>query len=669
MKKSKKRALSVLLSLLLTLSLLPAASLAQTKLDVGSFDLPAVAAPVAGQNGFRPISYTGAHFKIEKSASNAWYTKTNGVYTAEESVTATDFRFPVNSSYYLGLWATPDEGYTFNAASLADYRLGGQPAAALQADENGTLLLWAFPATGGENVPNTTLQSLALTAPAAPVAGESGFRSYTPDAGQHVADIQSAYWGTYEGGEYPYACGFTEKDGVFKSGTEYFLCLKLVAETGCFFSDRYQAEYLLGGQAAVDVRSYDDIAVMVWKFPKTGTASEKTPIGSVAVTVSAPAKGAAPAASAIAGSDAYTVASVGWEPGVTAAFDASTAYTVVFNLETADGTTRFASDVTATVNGGAATVVSGAGSDSLRISYTFPPLQPQITYANILLDEPVTGAAPDTNARREHAGTIESGYPFGYTVTDVTWTPADAVFRPETAYTVSVTLKFDADACVLSSFFTELNGVDCYDENGAKNYDGSGSFTFRHSFAATGAASAAELPFNDVSRDAYYYEPVKWAYTNSVTSGTDSVRFTPELICTRAQVVTFLWRALGSPAPTSLNSPFTDVQDPAAYYYKPVLWAVEKGVTTGTSQTSFGPDESVTRGQFVTFLWRAAGRPEYGTDSPFEDLGISSNFYFDAVLWAYGRNITSGTTANTFSPDGTCSRGQVVTFLYRFKNK
>ena len=173
-------------------------------------------------------------------------------------------------------------------------------------------------------------------------------------------------------------------------------------------------------------------------------------------------------------------------------------------------------------------------------------------------------------------------------------------------------------------------------------------------------------PFTDVADSAYYYEPVIWAVDNGITTGTgNGTTFSPDMICTRAQVVTFLWRSAGSPMPSSSNNPFTDVAD-SAYYYNAVLWAVEKGITTGTGGTSFSPDMKCTRSQVVTFLWRSAGSPSVAAGSnPFSDIGTGDYFY-SAVLWAVGRGITTGTGGSSFSPLMECSRGQIVTFLKRY---
>ena len=139
-------------------------------------------------------------------------------------------------------------------------------------------------------------------------------------------------------------------------------------------------------------------------------------------------------------------------------------------------------------------------------------------------------------------------------------------------------------------------------------------------------------------------------------------RFDPNSSCTRAQMVTFLWRAAGSPAPQSQANPFTDVQS-GDYFYTAVLWAAENGITSGTSATTFSPNSQVTRGQAVAILYRYAGSPDASANSHFSDVA-STDYYAKAVSWAAANGVTSGTSANTFSPSSVCSRAQIVTFLY-----
>ena len=171
--------------------------------------------------------------------------------------------------------------------------------------------------------------------------------------------------------------------------------------------------------------------------------------------------------------------------------------------------------------------------------------------------------------------------------------------------------------------------------------------------------------FVDVPSGSYYEDAVDWAVANGITTGTDAAHFSPDGICTRAQAVTFLWRAAGRPAPESRTMPFTDV--PAdSYYYDAVLWAVENGITKGTSSTTFSPDDTCTRAQIVTFLWRSEQSPAAGSSNPFTDVSADV-YYADAVLWAVKEAITTGTTRTTFSPDAECTRAQIVTFLWRCK--
>ena len=171
--------------------------------------------------------------------------------------------------------------------------------------------------------------------------------------------------------------------------------------------------------------------------------------------------------------------------------------------------------------------------------------------------------------------------------------------------------------------------------------------------------------FVDVATGSYYEDAVDWAVENGITKGTDDTHFSPDGICTRAQAVTFLWRTAGSPASKTSTMPFTDVPV-GSYYYDAVLWAVENGITKGTSDTTFSPNMTCTRAQIVAFLWRSEKSPAAGTANPFADVK-STAYYADAVLWAVKENITKGTTSTTFSPNADCTRAQIVTFLWRCK--
>jgi hypothetical protein len=171
--------------------------------------------------------------------------------------------------------------------------------------------------------------------------------------------------------------------------------------------------------------------------------------------------------------------------------------------------------------------------------------------------------------------------------------------------------------------------------------------------------------FVDVATGSYYEDAVDWAVENGITKGTDDTHFSPDGICTRAQAVTFLWRTAGSPASKTSAMPFTDVPV-GSYYYDAVLWAVENGITKGTSDTTFSPNMTCSRAQIVAFLWRSEKSPAAGTVNPFADVKADA-YYADAVLWAVKEDVTKGTTATTFSPDANCTRAQIVTFIWRCK--
>ena len=203
------------------------------------------------------------------------------------------------------------------------------------------------------------------------------------------------------------------------------------------------------------------------------------------------------------------------------------------------------------------------------------------------------------------------------------------------------------------------NGLPLTDLGGGKY-----SFTMPEGRVSVDAAFRSMVrSFVDVLPSAYYYDAVRWAVGSGITSGTSGITFSPNAACTRAQVVTFLWRAAGSPKPASNVNSFADV--PAdAYYRDAVLWAVEQGITNGVSEGRFDPNATVTRGQTVAFLYRAAGSPAVSGGNTFWDVPGDS-YYEKAVTWAYQMEITGGTSSSQFSPNAACTRAQIVTFLYR----
>ena len=199
---------------------------------------------------------------------------------------------------------------------------------------------------------------------------------------------------------------------------------------------------------------------------------------------------------------------------------------------------------------------------------------------------------------------------------------------------------------------------------------GEGKYTFTMPASKVFVASVfnpVNGRFVDVPSGSYFEEAVNWAVANGITTGTSATTFDPDGICTRAQAVTFLWRAAGSPAPANSATPFTDVAADS-YYAQAVAWAVENGITKGTSDTTFSPDAHCSRAQIVTFLWRAQKSPVVTAANPFADVSVDA-YYVNAIQWAVSEGVTTGTSAVTFSPDADCTRAQIVTFIWRALGK
>ena len=220
------------------------------------------------------------------------------------------------------------------------------------------------------------------------------------------------------------------------------------------------------------------------------------------------------------------------------------------------------------------------------------------------------------------------------------------------------------DASIDANAIT-VEQVELNDPNG-----GSGGNTGDNTGGNTGGNSGTvtpskpeTLPFTDVEEGSYCYDAVRWAVEKGVTEGVSETSFAPNEPCTRGQAVTFLWRAAGSPAPESQEMPFTDVAE-SSPYAKAILWAAENGVTKGVTETTFAPNQPCTRGQIVTFLYRSQGAPAQAGSNPFTDVAEESP-YLAGILWAAENGVTKGVTETTFAPNNTCVRGQIVTFLFR----
>ena len=257
-------------------------------------------------------------------------------------------------------------------------------------------------------------------------------------------------------------------------------------------------------------------------------------------------------------------------------------------------------------------------------------------------------------------GFVSAGYAVSIAKTENGTVTASAETAEE-GETITLTVKAET-GYVLKTLTAAAEGKDLTLTAG-KN----GTYTFTMPAAdVTVTAVFEKIAFADVKSGSYCYDAVQWAVAKGITLGMSDGSFAPNAPCTRGQIVTFLWRAMGCPAPKSTVNPFTDVKS-GSYCYEAVLWAVEQGITKGTTAATFSPNAACTRGQAVTFLCRAVGTEGTG-DTGFADVGANS-FYAGSVKWAVENGVTKGTTATTFSPNETCTRGQIVTFLYRAMGK
>ena len=381
------------------------------------------------------------------------------------------------------------------------------------------------------------------------------------------------------------------------------------------------------------------------KQMNTGTFPALTAISEVNVTVTAPVKGVAPEdAMTVAGSP-YSVAATDWEPIVSSTFAGGTKYTVKVSLE-ATGNNRFTDKTTFQINGQTVKpdgTIPATGLDNAIITLTFP--------------------ATSSGSTGGGGGTGVTTYPI--TVKSAKNGDVTASHKSASKGT-TVTLTVDPDKGYVLDTLTVLDGNNKDLKLTEKN--GKYTFTMPASKVTVEAAFKAEQstgknPFTDVPAGSYYEDAVIWAVDKGITTGTSATTFNPNGICTRAQAVTFLWRAAGSPAAKSAVMPFADVKA-GSYYYDAVLWAVEQGITKGTSETMFSPDATCTRAQIVTFLWRANGSPAVSGNSAFTDVA-SDAYYAAAVTWAEKNDVTGGIGGGLFGSNNNCTRAQIVTFIYR----
>ena len=391
--------------------------------------------------------------------------------------------------------------------------------------------------------------------------------------------------------------------------------------------------------------------------------SENTPIPMLTsimvehLIVAKPVKDAAAAAASTTDST-YTVANTEWMAADGASlvigdkFQPGTVYTAKITLETSGAGVFSAKSTYNPIEGKAATatpVLTGdTHADSVILTYTFDAT------------EGSTGGSTG-------GGSTGGVTTYAITVKDSKNGDVTASHK-SAAKGTTVTLTVDPDKGYLLDTLTVLDGNDKELKLTDKG-DGKFTFTMPDSKVTVEATfkpltTTGKNPFTDVPAGSYYEDAVIWAVDEGITTGTGATTFNPNGICTRAQAVTFLWRAAGSPAAKSGAMPFADVKA-GSYYYDAVLWAVEQGITKGTSDTMFSPDATCTRAQIVTFLWRANGSPAVSGNSAFTDVA-SDAYYAAAVTWAEKNDVTGGIGGGLFGSNNNCTRAQIVTFLYRY---
>ena len=463
------------------------------------------------------------------------------------------------------------------------------------------------------------------------------------------------------------------KTAKFIAGHTYTATVYLVPAAGYQFTGSVSGK--INGNTATITGNGSEIQVK-YTFPALPT-NQITTVTIEGVT--APATGAAPSYAAIvkgegyslkARNDAYYKNGICWSVmessdlpvsgGTT--FEGGQKYQITMYLVAEDGyefsaTAGGALQVNATINGMTAAEVLG-NKKEIVVTYYFTEATDEavITSAAVTIEEPKLGTKPSFSA------TVPDGV--NYTVEAVDWfcdednahLESGDVYGAKT-YILNVTLapkdgyKFVADSEGLRG---TINGQSAQ----VRNIDDGRALVTKY------FPLESVTPFTDVKESDYYCDAVLWAVGNGITNGTSATTFSPDTSCTRAQAVTFLWRAAGTPEPKTTECQFTDV-NMDDYYGKAVLWAVENGITNGTSATTFSPNAVCTRAQIVTFLWRSQKSPEVTTVNPFTDVAAGA-YYAAAVLWAVDNAITNGTSAATFSPDAICARGQIVTFLWRY---
>ena len=499
----------------------------------------------------------------------------------------------------------------------------------------------------------------------------------------HLIEIFHTSWCWYN----PEIGGFDVEDGSFQEGIEYQLNADIYAAGDYVFDEDISFSVQVGDDTHV---GFVDETWTPWNylFCLDFPVGEDIPIESVTLaTEELPMAGNTPFEFSVysVNGDPREVGAVDftngwgiydeteglyWANGLTP-FEAGEKYAATIFLEPAEGYT-FTDDCTVTVlgpDGNLTFECSYADPDEITGLVPFATLSSLTTIESVTIgtnQTPAAGATPFTFTVYD----VNGGPLIGSVVLSNGWGIWDAT---EEVYLPNGLIPFEAGEKYTATIFLEpADGYAFAPDCDVTVMGPNGELPFNCDYVdrseITGAVPYGVIPapktFSDVKTTDFYKAPVDWAVANNVTTGTTATTFGPHEECMRAQVATFLWRAAGCPEPASSRNPFVDVKT-SDYFYKAVLWAAEQGITTGTDATHFSPFETCTRSQIVTFLWRADGCPEPNSRvSRFVDVK-TSDYFFKAVLWAADNRITTGTDATHFSPFETCTRAQTVTFLYR----
>ena len=592
-----------------------------TKKIISEVAVTGVVTPVDGAKPVETCKLGGTGYTLK---SMGWY---DGSLKMNSAGT-----FQAGKAYRACFYLLPEKGYTFDGADSMTATVNGKTVEVTN--------VYGEPEQRGVTIdftcekPSKTISTVDITELDALKPGtEADYTASTSTAGCTVKKIEYQMFRK------------TMTDYVPADGENIAVVVTVAAADGYEFASGSTATW--NGLKSDDTVAGLNAKEKRYAFYIEVKADASQIVKSAAMTVTAPEIGKAPS-TAVTGTG-VAVSDVKWSPA-DATFQAGTAYTVSFTLK-ADAAHVLADDFknagTVTVNGQEAVLTSTVKGKfvTYTVSYTFPALK---------VGAPAITAQPKSVTVKPGADVTFSvaatGEALNYQWWRETKSGASKVGTNGPTYTIkAVNIPDDngtAYYCVVSNKAGEVT-----------------SDKAKLTVSELGAMTA----FSDVPEGAYYTDAVAWAVEKGVTSGTSSTTFSPNADCTRAQIVTFLWRAAGSPAPKSKESSFADVAADA-YYSDAVRWAVENGITSGTSATTFSPNATCTRAQTVTFLWRSQKSPADGAANAFTDVA-EGTYYTDAVKWAVKNGITSGTGANTFSPNADCSRAQIVTFLHRCMGK